>query len=106
MCAPAAIHPSIYDVVTVLLTVLLLSVSSLYNNEDFFADLSHIIVLRQSSASLMRECNDQFLDEYLHLTDQVLDAVNPYFNLAWQVCYLYHSLYPTTAVHLPMVSLT
>lgn len=60
-------------------------VSSLYNNEDFFADLSHIIVLRQSSASLMRECNDQFLDEYLHLTDQVLDAVNPYFNLAWQV---------------------
>jgi len=47
--------------------------------------LSHIIVLRQSSANLMRECNDQFLDEYLRLTDQVLDAVNPYFNLAWQV---------------------
>ena len=72
-------------------------VSSLYNNEDFFADLSHIIVLRQSSANLMRECNDQFLDEYLHLTDQVLDAVNPYFNLAWQVSVL-HPLHTSTSL--------
>jgi hypothetical protein len=46
---------------------------------------------------LMRECNDQFLDEYLHLTDQVLDAVNPYFNLAWQVSVL-HPLQTSTSL--------
>lgn len=70
--------------------ILYIYISSIYNNKDFHADLSHIVLLRQSSDALIKECNDQFLNEYLKQSDSILDSLNPYFNLAWQVRIIYY----------------